>query len=524
MSRNKLIYKIVPIFLIVSIFFTSCDVPDISEFSTQSAEMTRSIRQSVKDTGNVLKTASESGHLFEKETTDTFKKHSQNYNATMQPTLETLDSLDAYLDALNALAQANKKSAENSKAVVGAVGNLVTSASSLVLAPTASFEIPGTVINIATGLLAAAEQFRTARSFKRRVNLAADIVEGRYEEITEEVEVKGQKRKVVTFKKICTEEKRGVIENIGRQLTDAINQIKANNGLSSDEKKKRIENEIKSYDRNAFQHGCGVIDLLKFTMQDLKQINNLVSGLIQRNYRENNMDTVILYKSIDENNLRTQKQFALILKHKSLISQIKELDYRLNNETDATEQGKLRTEIRRRVVKDKETLDAIFILDGRVKDLMLVEIAKCDDRTVNAPCANMHNFIDIYSNDANRPTLNAVYNALLPNLNKLYVGNTNIEAILEVRETFLSAQNRMYLAEKDRIRPDYEKTNSELSAMINKQKQLDNALNASIGALNTWMTTHANLRVAVNTKKTLSVANLTAKVKEIMAIIEPEAE
>ena len=149
MLNIKFFSKAVTLILITSIFFTACDVPDISKFSEQSAEMTRGIRKGVKETGGVLTTASESIHLFETKTIDAFTQHSKNYDAAMEPTLETLDALDAYLDALNALAQANKKSAENLKAAVGAVSSLVTSASQLVLIgkPDAALQVHETALN-----------------------------------------------------------------------------------------------------------------------------------------------------------------------------------------------------------------------------------------------------------------------------------------------------------------------------------------------------------------------------------------
>ena len=103
MSKIKLVHKIVPIFLIVSILFTACDVPDISEFTTQSAEMTRGIRQGVKNTGDVLKNASERDDLFGDKTRDRFKAEAEKYQRVMNPTLQALDSLDGYLEALNAL-------------------------------------------------------------------------------------------------------------------------------------------------------------------------------------------------------------------------------------------------------------------------------------------------------------------------------------------------------------------------------------------------------------------------------------
>jgi hypothetical protein len=58
--------------------------------------------------------------------------------------------------------------------------------------------------------------------------------------------------------------------------------------------------------------------------------------------------------------------------------------------------------------------------------------------------------------------------------------------------------------------------------MKEKQDQLDALLDSSLSALDAWAETHANLRVAVNTKKPLTVSKLASKVREIWGIINPE--
>lgn len=525
MKRFNSFSKGLCLILLVSVFFTACDVPDISKFSEQSAEMTRGIRQAVKDTGGVLKTASESNHLFETETIDAFKQHSKNYDAAMQPTLEALDALDAYLDALNALAQANKKSAENSKAVVGAVSSLVTSTSQLVLIgkPDAALQLPETALNIATGLIATFEQFRTAKSFKKRVNLAADIVEGRYEEISKEVMVNGQSKKIVEYKKVCTDANRADIERIGRQLTQTLKSIDSNNAYTDDQKETLKESARKNFDNDAYKYGCGVIDLLKFTMKDLKKINNLVSGLMQRNFSENNKETIALYKNLDKNNLLIQQELSLILKYKNFIAEIKDLKNQSLAEEDANQRQILSREIRRKIKKNKEDLDGIVMLHGRIKEDLMTEIVKCDNGSDKKRCAQMRDFVELSStDDANEARLNNLYQNIP--LDNFFIGNSYIESILDNRRDQLFASNEAHLAQKARINPDYERVTGDLAEMIKKQKRLDGALSASIVALNTWNTTHANLRVAVNTKKPLSVGNLTAKVKEIWATFEPTAE
>ena len=166
--------KLIPLLLIAAIFCAACDIPDLSEFTKQSAEMTRGIRTGVKDTESVIKTAAERSDLYSDTTRTKLKKDLKTYQQAIKPTVDSLDALDSYLEALNALSQANKKSEENSKAAVNAVSNLVTAVSGLTFASSA--------VNVASGLVTLAERFRTARDFKKRVNLAAEIVEGSFKE------------------------------------------------------------------------------------------------------------------------------------------------------------------------------------------------------------------------------------------------------------------------------------------------------------------------------------------------------
>src|SRR5438270_7616148 len=117
--------KLIPVLFIVGIFCSACDVPDISEFTKQSAEMTRGIRKGVKDTEALIKDATERNDLYSDATRAKLKKDLKDYQNGIKPTVAALDALDGYLEALNALSQANKKSGENASAVVTSVGNLV---------------------------------------------------------------------------------------------------------------------------------------------------------------------------------------------------------------------------------------------------------------------------------------------------------------------------------------------------------------------------------------------------------------
>lgn len=548
MSKNKLIYKIVPIFLIASILFTSCDVPDISEFTTQSTEMTRGIRQGVKDTGDVLKKAAANDGLFEPETVKGFQKYSKSYNTVMQPTLETLDALDSYVEALNALAQANKKSAENSKALVGAFNNLVSSASNLVIAPpAAAFEIPDMALKIGTGTIAAIENFRTAKSFKNRVNAAAEVVEGRYD--TKE-ELVGDKR-VVTYTKVCTDDKKAEIERDGKDFAEAqavkikeieesdeykelLAQFKSDTDPEKKAKEKEIKDFIKNKLKNSFnksendvqskikKHGCGIIDLLTFTMQDLRRINQDVSVLTEENFLSKNRTTFGLYQGIDTYYVRVQNEITHILEYKTLLTDIRKLDLEWSRAKEAE-----KVNLKKRINNLKNTawrkLNDIYDLDGQVQTAVRAKVAECDAPAKNgqssAPtCIGMTTYV-ICLNCTDDGEFNKIVNAI--ESKDFSYGSGYIETALNTRAVELFAENRGYMTERERMQPDYERINAELDKMRQNQNKLDKLLTSSIAALKTWSATHANLRETINTKKPLSVAVLAAKVKDIWAVLEP---
>ncbi|MDQ3179041.1 MAG: hypothetical protein M3Q33_00830 [Acidobacteriota bacterium] len=509
MLKLKKYSKIIPLILIVSILFTACDVPDISKFTEQSAEMTRGIRKGVKDTGDILQLASQRKDLISNDTDRAqFKKYAQQYQTVMKPTLATLDSLDGYLEALNALSQANKKAGENSKAVVDSVGGLVTAVSGITLADSA--------VKIATGLLTLTEQFRTARSFKKKVNKAAEIVEGRFLKKVTYPMVEGKQRESVEYIKKCTDDKKALIETASVNLDTEIKNIEAE-PIPSTAKIEKIEAAVKTTDDKVFDYGCGVIDLLKFTMQDLQKINKITLDLLVVNLKDNKKATTEFHDSIVENDTTTQRELTAILKYKNLLSIIKE------NEYNSIAADKILGN-KRRVRKN---LEQLFMMDASLETAILTELTKCDDSPKKEQCQYMKEFINFrckFANEDEEIACNNNLDALNIKIGKdrFDVGNGYISVVLEARATQLYAENKMYLAEKERIKPDYTVATDEIKALEERQKQLHKLLGSSIDALEVWAKTHANLRVAVNTNKPLTVSALAAKVKEIWAIIEPE--
>lgn len=524
MTTLKLHSKLVAALLMVAFFCAACDVPDISEFTRQSAEMTRGIRKGVKDTENVIKTAAVRDDLFSDNTRAALEQNLKNYQESVKPTNAALDALDAYLEALNALAQANKKSGENAAALVTSVGNLVNAVSGLTFA--------SSVVNVATGLGTLLEKFRTAKDFKKRVNLAAEIVEGRYDEKRDSSGniVADEKGKPVMVK-ACGGDAEDQVTVAGQTIKELLSRIlkdpnltedyiKALKKLSPREQREQLiadrkmtENEgqtVKAAETKIASFGCGVIDFIKFNVKDLKTINLAVSAEMFTNAREKNRVILGFYENIVANDRRIQNALDRILDYKALIPRINE---QVANNADL--------QAVKSKITLKNTLTSIFMLDSEIETAVLKALRGCPD------CGQMLTVVQTLTDRAHcDATCRHNLEVMLQNTTRDEFNKTNslIEQILDTKAIVLFDQNERYLTELARIRPFYESVGAELKSMKDKQDQLDALLDSSLRALDTWARTHANLRVAVNTKRPLTVSNLASSVREIWSIVNPESK
>ena len=548
MSKIKFIHKIVPLLLIISILFTACDVPDISEFTTQSAEMTRGIRKGVKDTEALIKTASDRDDLYSEATRKELGKQLKKYQTAVKPTLNALDGLDGYLGALNALSQANKKSEENSKAVVNSVGSLVTAVS--------GFTFASEVINVASGLLTLAEQFRTARSFKKRVNLASEIIEGRQIEKIDNYTINGEVKQRTFLEKTCNEQAGNQIVNLSRNVQKIIDPIlaplsdkekKELNSLSSDQqlqwlrtkkrvndaelailkplkpeekRKKLVEWGRLSAEQNGLivateltinAMGCGVIDFLKFNIMDLKVINEAVSNSIIDNIKNKDATVIKFDKKIAvrrkdiRNNLDSNQDVI------NLITRI--------NEDVAI--GKPTSLILDRKVRLKNNLDDAFTRDSVVKEAIIQEITNC-----GGGCGAMLEVLTLEMPslfDCDNACVNRVKNIFRDRISKAQFDRSTaiIVRLLNDRNGELDDEDQTLSERVALLKPDLEAVTADYKSFEKKRNDLDALFNTSLSALDAWAETHANLKVAVNTKQSLSVSKLISKVREIWEIINP---
>ena len=525
MPKLKRSSKLIAILVVSSLFLTACEVPDISKFTEQSSEMTRGIRKGIKDTESLLKAAAERDDLYSDTTIAEIQAKTKDYQKAMKPTVAALDALDSYLEALNALAQANKKSGENARAVVTSVGNLVNAAT--------GFTISGSVLNIATGLVTLAEQFRTAKDFKKRVTLAAEIVEG----IRPDKDAEGK----LIFRRNCTADANAPIiaasKIIRKTAEDALNktpltkkQSQTLNGLSPAEKWSFLRSEG-VLDKGQFEtitaatsiidtYHCGVIDFIKFNVEDLREINDAVAQDMYRNAREKNRVVLGFYESIVANDRAVQNELDRILNVKALIPVINQY---VNNGADTRAIETKRTL--------KNTLDSLFILDPDVDTAVTDAVTNCGVKNGAKNCGEMLALIQLRIDpnhcdaDCRKALLAAMNDAIKKTDRAQFERSMSlILGIIDDKAKSLSAQNKLYLEELARIKPSYDAVNTELNTIKNKQTQLDSLLESSLTALDAWAETHANLRVAVQTKKPLTAAKLASKVRELWGIINPETD
>ena len=492
MPKTKLFSKIIPLFLISVILFAACDVPDISKFTEQSSEMTSGIRKGVKETGDALELSVERKDLFTDENKPKLEQNLDEYKKAMAPTLAALNAIDAYLDALNALAQANKKSEENAKAVGSAVSSLVTTVSGITWS--------GSTVNIVTGLVTLAEKFKTEKDFKKRINLVADIVEGRYVEVPKVSSDGGEKTS--EFKKLCTSDSKKDIEDVTKRLEKTLQQIENNKTYSKKEIEILTKSAKENADKEAYKFGCGVIDLLKFTIADLKEISSKSLKLLSNNYRAHNSVVLDFFESIEANDERVQSELTFILQFTDVISELRQ-----SSPGDKPKANRMKT------VRDK--LDNIFLLNGRLKIQVSRDLGACNEKDRDR-CGEMAKFLSVDKGKMKED----IYDKASASQWENSIGI--IESDLESRAGTLNDLNDKYIADKNRLKPDYDAVINEIKSLDQQKKQLEEILDKSNEALDAWLKTHANLRISLDTKKPLSVSGLAGKVKELWALFNPE--
>jgi hypothetical protein len=493
MLKLKLLPKLVPIFLIVSIFFTACDIPDISEFTMQSAEMTRAIRKGVKNTDELLDSVS-NNPLFEGDLKDAFTEQHTIFQKEIKPTLKALDSLDSYLEALNNLAKARKKSKENSEATINAIGSLVSVVS--------GFTLSDGVTKLASGLLTQYENARLEKDFKKRVNLVAEIVEGKTYPVTKD----------------------------GATLYESNCNVDVVDGIINDDSKTAQQKA------SAIQKlGCGIIDYIKINVKFLRQTNNdLSETLLSRLYEKN--EVLLSYRKYIQDNseiIRKERSYILRYKNKTAYSNdsqnrlglqfeikkaqiINEYEKKLAVVTSVAERARLATERDKKIKKAQDAKNK-GIQENLAEDKKNVEnilnFVISQDQDLLQLKRDLINFDQNCANAGNCTDVNTQNNRRIIIIQRLETRDTQLEALSKANDSNLQ-----------RIEPDYDQVKNLLDHMTEKKTMLNSLLNSSLDALDAWKDTHINMRVSLNTKKPLTVSVFVSRVRELWEILKPVVE
>lgn len=465
MSKLKPVFRTTALLLVITLFFTACEIPDISKFTETSAEMTRAIRKGFSETDDLLNSASKN-NLFSEDTKKEFAKSHKEFSKASKPTIDVLEGIDGYLEALNALAVSNKKSGEKAQEVVDSVDSLVTIVTGSAL--------PSIVGKASVWLITSLNEFKTAKSFKRRVDIVSEIMEG---------------RKNSAGKKSCTE-------------------LNVNSIIESEQ----INDEQKAFSINKL--GCGVIDILKWNIRDLQGINNTVAELLYAKTLQKNEVTLEYHDNILANDKRIQTELSNILRFKELVAKFERFEIAENLRFKVFETN-LENTYKRKL--QSATTQAERNRLKEEKDKRLREKRAEVDKEIAA--TNAENQSEI------RSTLDFII-GLDKTLDSLSQESDNGTIItrLEVREKQLIDQTKLFASDLQRIDPSYSNATAELDQIRNKQKQLNAILNSGADALDAWADTHANLRKSLETKQPLTVSRLISKVRELWEILNPAEE
>lgn len=536
MKKISRLSKVIPIIWIVSILFTACKIPDISQFTEASAEMTLAIRRSVSETDKILEDASKRDDLFGEET-ESIQNSLLRYREATTPTLKTLKGLDAYLEALNSLATAQKNSQENAQAAVTSIANLAAEVNVI--------KIPETAIKFGTGLLALAEVLRTERDFKKRVILTERIVNGgssdsskpcdantfelmesktrQYldglqntgtkkarEDIEAKLEIEirklDDKIKTLTVEKTKIETQLEQIrdEALIRDLNNS--KAKINNditALNKDKKSAQEKAERKKDDlyNNAFvklsedqrdqldkvvgSNSCGVIDLLKINVKYLRKIYNSVAiNLYDKTFKKN-VVLISYHDNVVLNDTRVQEELDNILQYEQKVLEISEYQ----NTVDLGLVQRSNDEITNKQNAIKTQLNSVYILN---RSLQVKIKDKCQqDNACKAETQDTE-----------------------PNHQKI------IKDEVEDRQKFLLSLNKQYTDDLQRIDQAYTKIMADLKQIRDKHQQMLKAFDGSLEALDTWGETHSNLRDSLTAKKPFTAARLFSDVRFIFETLK----
>ena len=299
-------------------------------------------------------------------------------------------------------------------------------------------------------------------------------------------------------------------------LTD--DRLKELQGLSPEEKREKLKTwgrisdaeygQIKTAEAQISEFGCGVIDLIRFNVSDLRLINQVVSKSMFDNIQDMTGPVLAVHESTRKRRDNIREEIGGIIAVKNLVSRINELVI-----TDVDPNL-----IMRRKVRLKEDLDDLFARDDVLKKEALDSITEC-----GTSCGRMLEALNLIlprecdsadCAEGLKSILTAIDGSKFSRSMGIIIGVMD-----NIKDKRVSEDQKL-AADVERLKPDYDAVVADLKKVSDKRDQLDSLLSTSLTALKAWADAHANLRVAVNTKKPLTVSKLTSEVREIWAIIQ----
>jgi hypothetical protein len=450
-KRGYWLTKGIALFLAMTLFLSACgEIPDISKFAEASGAMTSVIRKGVTQTHELMGAAAAEPSLLDvrKELT----AYRAELRAALKPTLVALDAIDGYLDALQAIAAAHKKSAEHSEALVSAVGNVVTAATGL--------QLPAVALNIGNRIVKLYEELRLEKDFKKRVNLVAEIMEGK-----KNAEGGVDHEGVIGLLKYNMTSLKDINVKVSSAMLISIT----------------VRNQV-------------ITQYHDQIMENDRRVQRVLAGILE--YK--NMITEATDFS-DRINLGRNLEIARLGF---------EYDRKLAAVSDQVERKKLEIERDEKIQDLKE--QATETIDSRKEgEKKRLEEQFAFLTGIDAGLAPL------------KAQVGQAVKACQGSDEELCLRAIIIEG-LERREASLLVQTTALTTDLQRVNPAYIEAIGFANKVNERKEALDALFDKSLSALDAWADTHAKLRTTLNTRQPLTATRLISVVREMLDIIKPE--
>jgi hypothetical protein len=159
----------ISLLLILTMFFTGCEVPDIQPFSNATTGMVSVMRQSNTQSLELWKEA-ENSPAFAESTRSKLKDNRKKFQEIWKPTEKCLTAIASYTDSLVSLAEAGKTGKESAQTLFDSIQGVLDVAGGL--------KIPTAITGIVATLNGQLAKARARGKLKDAVIAATQIIDG----------------------------------------------------------------------------------------------------------------------------------------------------------------------------------------------------------------------------------------------------------------------------------------------------------------------------------------------------------